>query len=73
MAGINVLIGQTCKEIEAIIKTVKRSDGDEKTWTQLEKIEQAWWTYPTDIRAKFPDHIREWFERRRREQDQRSD
>lgn len=67
MAGINILIDQACIEIEAMIESLDRSEGDEKMRTRLGEIEQAWWNYPTDIQAKFPDHIRQWFQMRRRQ------
>jgi len=58
VSGITIVLRQACKDIEALVEGHERFDGDERIKQRLEDMERAWWTYPSNIRAKFPDHIR---------------
>lgn len=66
MAGINIMVDQAYKDIEAMIESLENSVEEERTKQRLDAIESEWWSYPGELRKKFPDHIQQWFENRRR-------
>ena len=46
MAGINIMVDQACKDIEAMIESLENSVEEERTKQRLDAIESEWWSYP---------------------------